>query len=186
LFVERLKALQPDPDYRRLFNAIVRDVWREQQIDARRVREETQRNLDAVIRRLDQLESAFIYDKRVDRKTYEQQRDKLREESALLELRLHDSRIDELDIDALLAFAEHVMGDAARIWSEASMEQRTRLQRVFFPRGLEFDGIRFGTAPTCLAFREIPENSGTENGLASPSGAEPFLCADPYTVIRAA
>jgi hypothetical protein len=170
LFVERLRALQPDPDYLRLFNAIVRDVWREQQTEARRLREETQRNLEAVSRRLDQLESAFIYDKRVDRETYERQRDKLREESALLELRLHDTRIDELDIDALLAFAEHVVGDAAWIWSEANLEQRIQLQQVFFPRGLEFDGARFGTAATCLAFREIGETFGVENGLASPTG----------------
>ena len=39
LFLERLRLLQPSPEYMRLFNAIVRDVWREHQADARKLRD---------------------------------------------------------------------------------------------------------------------------------------------------
>ena len=91
--------------------------------------------------------------------------------------RLHDARIDELDIEGLLELAERVVGDAARMWSEASISDQTKLQRVFFPQGIDFDGVRFGTGVTCLAFRELPENSAAENGVASPAGFEPALPA---------
>jgi site-specific DNA recombinase len=169
LFVARLRALQPDPAYMRLFNAIVQDVWREQHAEARRLTDETKRELAAVNRRIQTLENAYIYEKRIDKHTYEQQRDKLREESALLEIQLNETRLEELDLEALLAFAEHVLTDAARMWSEVSVEQRPRLQAVFFPQGLDFDGERFGTAVTCLAFKELAENSEAENDVASQS-----------------
>jgi len=92
-----------------------------------------------------------IYEKRIDAAAYERQRDKLREESMLLEMQLDEARIEELDLDALLAFAEHVLTNAERLWSE---EHRQRLQCVFFPEGLQFAGEKFRTAVTCLAFRE--------------------------------
>jgi hypothetical protein len=90
----------------------------------------------------------FIYDKRIDQKTYAAQKDKLHEETTLLEIAMHESRLEELDLEGLFAFAEHGLTDAADMWSEASLEQRTRLQAVFFPEGL-------ATAVTCLAFEEM-------------------------------
>lgn len=56
-----------------------------------------------------------IYEKRIDAAAYERQRDKLREESMLLEMQLDEARIEELDLDALLAFAEHVLTNAERL-----------------------------------------------------------------------
>jgi hypothetical protein len=45
-----------------------------------------------------------------------------------------------------------------------------------FLRAFNFDGDKFGTAVTCLAFRELSENSGTENGMASPTGTAASQC----------
>jgi hypothetical protein len=168
-FMERLRNLQPNPAYMRLFNAIVRDVWKEQEADARKTREQATVALAAVERREHLLNSAFIYEKPIDEKTYAAQRDKLREEGTLLEIQLHESRLEELDLEALLAFAEQVLTDAARMWSEASLEQRVRLQAVFFPKGLTFDGERFGTAASCLAFSDLQQIRGDENDVASQS-----------------
>ena len=44
-----------------------------------------------------------------------------------------------------------------------------QLQRVLFPEGLPFDGTRFGTAVTCLAFRQLAENGRVKSNLASPT-----------------
>jgi hypothetical protein len=165
--MDRLRALQPNPAYMRLFNAIVRDVWKAQEADARKAREQAKAALVDVERREHLLNSTFIYERRIDEKTYAAQRDKLREEATLLEIQTHESRLEELDLEALLVFAEQVLTDAARMWSEASLEQRTRLQAVFFPKGLVFDGERFGTAATCLAFSELHRIPAAENGVAS-------------------
>ena len=51
-------------------------------------------------------------------------------------------------MEGALAFSEHLMMNAARLWLEASLEQKQRLQEVLFPNGLWFDGERFGTVVT--------------------------------------
>jgi hypothetical protein len=66
--------------------------------------------------------------------------------------------------------SEHALTNASRLWVDASLAQKQRFQSVTFPGGLRFDGGEFGTAVTCLAFRQLPESQGAENGVASPKG----------------
>src|SRR5262249_60434613 len=98
---------------------------------------------------------AFLHERSIDRQTYERQRDQLREQLALAEIELNDAVLDQLDIDGVLAFAEHVVTNAARLWIELDLIQKQRLQQVVFPEGLRFDGVEFGTAVTCLAFKKL-------------------------------
>ncbi len=106
----------------------------------------------------------------IDRPAYERQRDRLREDIALAELEANDARLEELDVEGILGFAETVISNAARLWSDATLEQKQRLQAVLFPDGLRFDGKKFGTAVTCLAFSRLQRIAGVESGVASPNG----------------
>ncbi len=83
------------------------------------------------------------------------------------------SPLDELDVEGILGFAEHVVTNAAHLWTEASLDQKQRLQQVLFPEGLVFDGERFGTAVTCLAFSDLGDSESVEVEVASPTGFEP-------------
>ena len=123
------------------------------------------------------LEDAYIYDQRrtIDGTTYERQRDKLREEIAIAEIEQQDARLDEIDVDGILGFAEHVLGNAARLWFEATSEQKQRLQRVLFPEGLRYRDGGFGTVVTCFAFTTLERNTEVGSGLASPTGFEPVF-----------
>ena len=47
---------------------------------------------------------------------------------------------------------------------------RNGSQQVLFPEGLKFDGERFGTAVTCLAFKQMPGIGDGKSSLASPRG----------------
>ena len=169
-FVELLSQLQPEPGYMGLLNAIVLDVWKDRQSEAERLR----RDLESVVRqkreRLDRVDEAFLHERSIDRQTYERQRDQLREQVALAEIELNDMVIGQLDIDGVLAFAEHVMTNAARLWMELGLNQRQQLQKALFPEGLRFDGEKFGTAVTCLAFKQLAENGELKSGVASPNG----------------
>ena len=51
-------------------------------------------------------------------------------------IELEDARLDQIDVEGLLGFAEYVLTNAARLWMEATAEQRPRLQRALFPEGL--------------------------------------------------
>ncbi len=172
-FLDLLSRLKPEAGYMRLFNAIVLDVWKGREGATRQLRA----NLEAVVKqkrqRLDRIDEAFLHERSIDRQTYERQRDQLREQLALAEMELGAATEAQLDVEGLLAFAEHLLANAARLWIELDLDQKQQLQQVLFPEGLCFDGERFGTAVTCLAFKELVENGETESDLASPPGFEP-------------
>ena len=91
----------------------------------------------------------------------------------LAEIELADVVSEQLDVDGVLAFAEHVLTNAARLWMELGLDQKQRLQQVLFPEGLRFDGEKFGTAVTWLAFKQLAEDGEAESSVASPAGFGP-------------
>ena len=72
-----------------------------------------------------------------------------------------------------LRFAEHVILNAARLWTEFSSEQKQRLQKVLFPEGVSFEDGVIKTAATCLFFKLLPEIQEGELSLATLPGLEP-------------
>ena len=71
--------------------------------------------------RLDRIEDAFLHERSIDRQTYERQRDKLREQLSLAEMELSDAVLDDLDVEGVLGFAEHVL-TAAQLWAELGID----------------------------------------------------------------
>ena len=100
--------------------------------------------------------------------TYERQRDRLREELTLTQIDRHASELEELDVEGVLAFAERVLPRTSDLWVQSSLDQRQRLQRLFFPEGVAFDGKRFDrTAVTSSGFNYLrPIEGGNENLVA--------------------
>ena len=94
----------------------------------------------------------------------------------LAEIELAGATTEHLNVDAILAFAENVLTDAARLWEQGSLDQRRRLQAAYFPEGLVYEsgspGV-FRTAPTSLAFKELPLSQGAESALVALRGFEP-------------
>ena len=173
MFIALIERLQPNAAYMQLFREIVLDCWKDRQVGAMRLLTAIERRVATLGQRLDHVEEAFLYKNTIDQATYERQRDKLREDVALAKIELHEVELEELDVEGVLAFAEHLLTNAARLWMEASLDQKQRLQTVFFPEGLQFDGEEFGTALTCLAFKQLWEDSEAGTSLASPTGFEP-------------
>ena len=101
------------------------------------------------------LDEGFLYELSIDRTTYEEQRDKLREELTLAELELSEAQVEQFDIDSALAKAISILNKASALWIDASLDDRLRLQEVLFPQGLVWDGARFQTPVTCLSFYHL-------------------------------
>ena len=73
------------------------------------------------------------------------------------------------------AFAERVLPRAADLWVQASLHQRQRLQRLFFPEGIAFDGNRFNrAASTAPFFKYLAPNESAEESLVNREGIEPW------------
>jgi hypothetical protein len=177
LFLELLETLRPHPQYLALFRAIVLDVWKVRTAEACALRAALDAKLADLRRREEMLEEAYVYAKKIDATTYERQRDAIREQIALATIDLGDARHEEADIEGVLGFAEHILTNAARLWMEAAIDQRVRLQRALFPEGLRLRDGKIGTAVTCMAFTQLRNIEAGEAGVASPTASDPFLAA---------
>lgn len=65
-----------------------------------------------------------MYDKSIDRETYQEQLARLREEQLSVETELNESKVDEFAVESAVNFALHAIGDASRFWLEASLETK--------------------------------------------------------------
>jgi len=111
-----------------------------------------------------------LTDGELDPSDYRRQRDRLRERMAVVEANREETDHEHLDINAVLAFAELALTDAAGLWKRSSPEHRRRLQTVYFPEGIAWDVA--GTAATASAFTELRALAGPRGRLASPTGFE--------------
>jgi hypothetical protein len=84
----------------------------------------------------------------------------------------HSGQLDELDVEGILAFADRVLPRASDLWVQASLEQRQRFQRLFFPEGIAFDGNGFvGTRVTAPAFSYLRPIEGGNEGVVDQNSA---------------
>ena len=95
----------------------------------------------------------------------------------LTEMHRDELKGEELDVEGALAFSHYVMLNAARLWVEASLDQKQRLQQALFTEGVMFSAGTFGTARTCLLFYYLETDEAGKSNLASPTGFEPVLPA---------
>ena len=172
-FTDYLRRLTPKTEYLSLFREIVLDTWHRKQAEATGTARRLQRRLDDRQRRKDRLVEAFVHERAIDRETYQEQLDKIAEEIALTDMALHDAKLDELDVEAVLGFAEHLMLEAARLWDEISPDQKQRLQSVLFPEGVWYSEEGFGTAATSPIYSLSEPGEASKARMASPAGFEP-------------
>jgi site-specific DNA recombinase len=174
LFVDQLALLQPSAGYMRLVNDRILHIWQQVRAEARERAAEAHRRTQAITDKLDRLDEAFLFAKSIDQATYERQRDRLREELTLAKIDGHAETVEEMDVEGLLAFAERILPRAADLWAQSSLDQRQRLQALFFPEGIVFDGARFnGTAVTAPLFSYLAEKNLASEDVVSPLGVEP-------------
>lgn len=172
-FLGYLSGLKPKPELMRLFKEIVLDVWKKKRADTGGTIKTLDRKLGELRQRKEQLVNAFTYRQAIDEATYQDQNDKLSEEITLAEMELHDARLDELDVEGVLNFAEHVMGNAPRMWMECSVEQKQRLQKVLFPGGVTYSKGTFGTTEVSSVFRvlQLVSSQNASKGSSVSKGA---------------
>lgn len=174
LFVDELARLQPTQGFMRLVKDRVLGAWREMRSDEQRRIAEIERKQKTIRERLDRLDEAFLYDRSIDIDTYDRQHDRLREELTLAQMERHASELEEMDVEGILGFAERILPSASNLWVQSSIAQKQRLQQVFFPDGVRFDGKRLvGTGTTLPVFNYLNPISDRKKELVDLTGIEP-------------
>ena len=188
-FLELVQRLQPSPEVAALFRQIVLDVWQSKQGDRASLAAAQRRQLAMLEERMQRLLDAYIYDKAINRPTFQCQMDKLEEELANARLALDEAKGEGLDVENVLTFAEQVLTQPAKLWVGMSLDQRQRLQRVLFPRGIELTADQgIGTAGTCSVFNILqPESAGGSRVVAQVTAhaQQRTASADHQVVARA-
>ena len=102
--------------------------------------------------------------------------DKIKEDITLTDIELHDAKLEEFDIETVLEFAERLILNAGRMWTEMSLNQKQRFQRVLFPEGLTIlENGEVGTGVTCTIFNILQTENEANSHLAAPTGIEPVF-----------
>ena len=69
---------------------------------------------------------------------------------------------------------EKHLRQVANLWVQSSLNQKQRLQQLFFPEGVRFDGKRLvGTGLTLPVFNYLSPVSGEKKELVDQTGIEP-------------
>jgi hypothetical protein len=158
----------------RLVKDRVLSAWREMQRDAKQRIAEIERRQKTVREKLDRLDQAFLFERSIDMDTYDRHRDKLREELTLAQMDRHSAELEEMDVEGIVAFAERVLPSASNLWVQSSFAQKQRLQQVFFPEGVRFDGKTLvGTGTTLPVFNYLNPISDEKKELVDQTGVEP-------------
>jgi site-specific DNA recombinase len=176
-FVQLLDELRPKAEVLELLSAAVLDRWNVEQKDVVERRRAIERRIEELRRRKERIVEAYLYENALDKETYQRHMGRVEEDLTLAELDLYDVKVDEFDIEGTLAFAGHLVSHASRLWIEADLDQRQRMQKVFFPEGLSFDGKEFRTPLTCPFFSNFEGISGARERLVARRGFEPLLPA---------
>ena len=134
----------------RVFRAIVMDVWQSRRASAEQIIADLTARLAGLQRREALLEEAFLFARSIGAATYERQRDKVRGEIALARIELEDAKLEEIDLDGVLGFAEHVLGNAARLGRKRDQSRNADYRACLFPEGLRIQDGKFRTAVTCF------------------------------------
>jgi hypothetical protein len=75
---------------------------------------------------------------------------------------------------ARVAFAERILPRASDLWVQASLDYKQRLQQLFFPEGIAFNGNRFNrTAATAPLFNYLAPSESAVEKMVSGTGIEP-------------
>jgi hypothetical protein len=107
--------------------------------------------------------------KEIDAKTFREHMDRLREQEAMAKLERYDAELEDLDVGAVLAFAERTLCDLAGSWNRAEPRQKTRLQTLLFPSGVTWDGEGVKTQKTASVFGWIDPISDDASLLVTPT-----------------
>jgi site-specific DNA recombinase len=158
-----------------LFREIVMDVWAKRQDAARSELACAKTNLDHLTKQQDRLLEKLLSGV-IDDATYKTKADQLKVEIAIAKSAAIDRDMEEIDMAALVDFADHLLSNARRIWERLDAKSKGQFQQALFPQGLEYTketGLRTKGSSRILGLIPLSDANGSK--LATPTRFELVL-----------
>ena len=179
-FLDLLREATPSEDTLRVIKTIIIRVWRDE-VKTMRIRRSRLRNAIDKLQeqKLDAAESFVAKEITAEEKVSVINR---------LMQRLGIAKAEAEKIDRLIGtkeeavdYALNCMGNAPKLWADASPDMKPQFQRMLFPEGVSFNlrTKKFGTTKMSALYSLVPLKSITHASskaqLVTPTGIEPVL-----------
>ncbi len=174
-FMVRLVEITPNKKFIAVLNESLMEVWRERGkrfADQAHQREQQLADLETKKKRIYEMREDGSYTK----EEFLERKEGIENQIAAQKIALSETKIDQYDIEALLAYSDKLAFDLARQWFDlhTQPELRLRFQKLIFPEGIPYArGKTFGTAKMGRIF-ELNEAFGAKKSIGvAPAGIEP-------------
>lgn len=107
--------------------------------------------------------------------TFREELEKVEQKLSLAKLELAEMHDEELDIDALLAYAYDFIRTVENTWYDAPFPLKLRLQQLIFPKGVEYKDGEFSNPKISPLFKLIEVFGAKDVNLVTPRGIEPLF-----------
>ncbi|MEM1202972.1 MAG: recombinase family protein [Acidobacteriota bacterium] len=159
-FMDLLATLKPRPGLVRIWREMVIRVWQRKHDEVAA----EHRRLQAEVARLEDQKKALararFIDKELDAGTYKSLAEEMDRDLLVARMASSEAQFDDIDIEATLSYAEHLITKADRIWDESTVEQQQRFAGLLFPNGLVWESGGFRTPETMRLFGLFREAEG--------------------------
>ncbi len=174
-FTTLLESLQLRQDFLRLFAEVTRDVWGARHVQSKAQLASALAKMDELKARRNKLVDALI-DEKISREVYQSCLATLEDDLALASRAAQDAVIDHVEIEAVIDYAQRLLGNLSALWHDANFEDRVRFQAIVFPEGLEYSPASgFRTQVSCYIFEPLETLFAQESSLVSPKRFELLL-----------
>jgi hypothetical protein len=150
-FLALLDKLAPNPARMPLLEAVFRKVWEAKTHNVAADREALQRELDKLVAGKERM-LQHLAQGHVSGEDYAKQDRETSSSLSEIRQRLEILEMENLDIDAAIAYLSHLLWNARNIWESSDLQGKQRLQRLIFPKGLVVEKTGFGTPVTNSIF----------------------------------
>ena len=168
-----LRRLELAPGMVRLVEAALLDIWSDLRSEAAKEATTVRRRIADLENRKKRYIDAYVVERAIDRETYQREVTAAGEALTLLQLELHDATLEDLDLEAALGFASHILTRTSTLWEAATPDQKRRLQTLICPKGVPVEGKALGTPATALIFRLLNPDQTGKVELVEQKGFEP-------------
>ena len=138
-FLEHLREWQPTPGVMRVVTQVVTQRWESRQDTARFSATHHAKTIREIEAKLTKLETAYIYERALDRERYDQHRAGLEQQLAAARVAMSDAQTDDLDLEGALRMASKVLTNAATVYAKMAPTNRRKFLGVLNPHGWEVE-----------------------------------------------
>lgn len=173
IFPEYLKTIKPEQHLIELYQAVLKDVHKQNTKELSTHLECLNRKLSQAQERKDKLLDMYM-DEKVSEIDYRRKTEQLENDIRKIKAELIQTPPLEDDFNAYVDYACAVIANIDEMWLKGSLDLRQRIQRLIFPKGITYDLENFRTNGMANIFTKIGAFKAPYNEMVLPRGFEPL------------